>query len=493
MDLTRLRQQVEALTREIERRRYRVAVGLDATPHLDSLFSDFPGVATQDAVALVREARQGAEGRRALRLQRLECHLLALVAESSAVEASEQLAQRLTERLLGPAGESWPLPVALALGPRDPDRDGRAATEAAAIESLAETERLVSEIWDRWRAAHQGAGLSVAAAWGLAHDADPSVLAAEAESFLRETDAMYEDVLAWRLGRSTGLGPFPHGAERHDLIHALALTDYDGLFPARRDTRRVLETLERTGLSLGADGQLRIDAEDRESKSPEPTVALLDPPHRVVAAYRPDGGYIAVRDALRAWGEGVHDANVDADRPFEDRFLGDRSLPAATGLLFQHVLLDRHWMRRTFDVAPPDLIRVMALDELRRLRHAAAVWLRSLQLDRGDSSASQAESHVESASAASGALWPASLCLFECSPHLQAGTTLRAASFEAALVPEIQERFNEDWWANPHLGPFLLKLFARGQFDSTRAWANELHLAEPKLAPLVARFQDLLG
>jgi hypothetical protein len=495
MDLPRLREQVEQLTLDLARRRYRLAAGLETSAGFTDAFRAAPEVTEWDAIELVRDARASAEGRRASRLRALEAHLVQLVIQARSARLLDELVARSgAEVPAATAGRTWPLYLSLALGPREPDRDARHRIESAAMAAALDVEALLSEYWEIAGSVAQLAGNATPfRQWGFAHDIDPAALTTEAAAFLHATQAMYLDVAEWWLRRTVGVHLFPHGAERHDLLHALTISPFDGLFPRGSGIKGVLDLFRGMGLSASADGGLRLDGEPRARKVAEPLCARLDAPDDVVAVYRAESGFASTRALLRAWGESLHSAHVEAERPFEDRMLGDRSLPAAFGVLFQHVLLDPKWLRAAVGLEPPDLLRVIALAETHRLRHAAAIVVASSAIDREGPRAGLASAFSDRLSAALGARWPAALWMWECRPTLGAATELLAAAFAATLFPQLRERFNEDWWRNPQAGPFLLKIFRQGQLESSRGVLKAMDLGEPRLTPLIHRLEDLLG
>lgn len=495
MDLARLREEIEALTIAHRRIGYRDRAGLAATTGLAALFRAAPEVATWETLSQVREAIPSTEGRRATRLRALSHQVVTLLASRDGWQREEAWARAAMTPVSGTAvGEEWPLRVGLHQLAHEQNREARAEAERRTLAAVQETEPVLARWQEGVRATFGRAGwTSPGAAWSADHDFDVQLLAAGARTFLADTEGMYRDVLAWWLRRSVGLSPFPYDAERHDLLHALTLREFRGLFPNRSDLTRALDPFLKSGVDLSMGGRLRFDSEGRAGKQIGAFVAVIDPPEEVIAVVRPEAGFVAVRDLLGVWGTGQHLASIDANRPFEDRLLGDTAVPAAFGRLYQAVLLDKLWLRRALGEEPPDLRRVIALQELFRLRHAAVVLLASLETDASGPGREAQELFDEQASATLGARWPGALLRWECDVGLEAATGLLAAALEARLFPHVREQFDEDWWANPRATLYLQKLSSQGQLESARTLASTLGLGEVSLTPLVARFQAALG
>lgn len=473
MNLSEIREQTEGLTQRIRRRQYQFASGREAKLGLTEEFRQAHFL-SRDALALVREAATSATDRRAVRLKMLVPHLANLLTLRDNSELLDEIA-------LGR--------IDLAAVARVSLRDERAALERATV---AGAEALQSQLaWDGWRTALNNAGYpTLAAHWSAVHDWDAGALSIEAEAFLLTTESMYFDVLEWWMDRATGQRLFPDGAERHDLLHALSLAPFQGLFPTGKKIRKLTDTIR--GCGITDDSELLIDDDARDAKSPDAQAFAIDPPTSVIAMFPPDGGYTSTRDFLGALGVGLHYAQIDAARPFEDRMLGDSSLPTAFGSLLRNLLLERKWLKSTLDSAPSDLPRLLALAELFRLRHACAVLLHSLELEREGPGVAQSERYSERMLAALGARWPAALCLLECKPTLDAATDLLAAATEAALALALVERFNDDWWRNPQAGVWLRMMFAQGQLQSSREVAKSQGLGELSLKSAIQRIQNAL-
>jgi hypothetical protein len=488
MELTALREEAEALTAAWTRRRYRDRAGLAPLEGLEALFRASPDVATWESVQQVREAAGSAEGRRAVRLRALSHHLVGLVALREGTRRVEELAHVVASEVTGTeVGTHWPLGAAFQLLASEKNRESRADAERRVLAAFQEHDTVVGRAQDGDRSVFGRAGWSsLGAAWSARHDFDVLLLATSARGFLDDTDAMYRDVLAWWLRQSVGLRPFPRDAERHDLLHALTLREFEGLFPSRSDLSRLLKAFEKSGIDPKA---VRVDVEPRAGKQALPFVAAIDPPGEVIGVLRREGAFVGARDFLRVWGEGRHFVSIDPQRPFEDRMLGDTSVPLAMGRLFQNVLLDRVWLKTSLDQVPADLPRVIALQELFRLRHAAIVLLTALDGETG----SHHEPFHERASTVLGARWPAGSFRWECDTDWSCATELLGAALEGRMFAHLRGQFDEDWWANPRSTAWLQKVSGQGQLESARVVAESQALGELSLQPTVARLQALLA
>jgi hypothetical protein len=190
-------------------------------------------------------------------------------------------------------------------------------------------------------------------------------------------------------------------------------------------------------------------------------------PGEVYVTTRPRAGVAAWRDVLDAVGCALHAAHADPELPAELRHAGDAAARAAVGRLFAGLAADEGWLRRSADL---DRARAAAVRRqagfvaLRALRRdAAALRLTVAVLDGAVPSAEAADAGVALLADATGARVAPADVLGHTTPWLGAVARVRAGFVAARLGEAVRERFDVDWWRNPHAGPWLAReLFAVG-------------------------------
>ena len=71
---------------------------------------------------------------------------------------------------------------------------------------------------------------------------------------------------------------------------------------------------------------------------------------------------------------------------------------------------------------------------------------------------------------------------------------LRAWQLQALLDETLVERFDEDWWRNPHAGPWIVgQLFGEGQRELAHELAQRVTGKPLGFGPLVRAIELLLG
>jgi hypothetical protein len=498
--LERLRRRGEEFLERRAREEYRAHAGLASGAALQPIYAAFRDVYDADAVAATREAwldaPDGSEERRAAR------HLLEWVSDTRAAQRVAPVDERILAWEAGavvraPDGRQVPYPrvtIAIANERERAERlrldDARARLVGAELAPLRE-ERLRGE-----RDAVEELGLAdgyvrtVAATSGI----DLAALAGQARPLLRDTQAMWDDVLVTLL-RANGM---PRAeATRADALALFRLPAWDTAFPGGAMQVTIRGQVEAMGIDPDAGGRIRYDVGERPGKRARAFCAPVRVPHEVHLVLRPQGGQGDWRTFLHELGHALHFAHVRPELPFEDRWLGDNSVTEGYAMLLDHLPQDRGWLRRYTDVGAKaeDFLRLSAMAELHFLRRYAGKLLYELELYGGQVPWSALpDLYVETLATATGFRYQHADALVDVDPRLYSARYLRAWQLQAVLGDALRERFDEDWFRNPATGPWMvLALFGEGQREDADGLARRVAGAELAFAPVVRAIEARLA
>jgi hypothetical protein len=319
---------------------------------------------------------------------------------------------------------------------REPDPGRRAALAGAAAEALGPSaSRREAAAEQRARGRAEG---------GLAPDWRAVV---EGDQLLGASDDAWRDVLAWAARRTAGAAP-GRGHARPDLLHVLALAEWDGLFRPALLAPAVKRTCD--GLRLDA-GALRVDEGSRPAKWPG--VHVVGP--RI--SFRRRGGAGDWQDLLA----GVGRALAARAAPPHRR---DAAFAEALGWLLAALTLEPRWLAEHAGVEKrhaADVARGLALRRLAALRLDAAALRVATEVERGLSGAAWRDVYRDAMTAASGATWEGVRASRDADgPALLA--RVQGAAEGERLRRALRERFDEDWWRNPRSAAHVAGLLAAG-------------------------------
>jgi hypothetical protein len=502
LSLDRLRSGGETFMQEISREHYLTFAGHKPEAQLRPIYARHAAVLGDDSLGMVLEqfrgSAEGSEERRSARL------LLEWLAEA---RASREMAA-LDEREI-----AWESSAELRLS------DGRRVPyQRAAIDIANATDRAERLELDRARASLVAADLAPMKQERLERDrelmlelglADGYVATFEALSgvavrplveqcraFLRDTQAMWDEVHPEFVRR--GLGIEPGEATRADALTLLRAREFDAHFPGATMEDAVRRQVTEMGTDPTAGGRVRFDTGEREGKRPRAFCAPVRVPDEVYLVLRPHGGQTDYTTFLHELGHALHFAYMRADLPFEFRWLGDNSVTEGFAMLFDHLMQDRGWLLRYAELGKSNVerfLRAAGFEELHFLRRYCAKIIYEEQLyDGAVPWRALPDLYVDTLSTATRFRYQAADAFVDVDARFYAARYLRAWQLQSVVTRALVERFDVDWWRNPRAGPWLVgELFAAGQRELAQEQAQRVAGAELSFAPLVAAIERMLG
>jgi hypothetical protein len=321
-------------------------------------------------------------------------------------------------------------------------------------------------------------------------------LRAECEAFLRDTQAMWDELLPEFLRR--GLGITPAEATRADVLALMRAPEFDPCFAADSMEREVRRQVTEMGISPDADGRVRYDTAEREGKRARAFCAPVRIPGEVHLVLRPHGGQGDWMTLMHELGHALHFGYMDPALPFEFRWLGDNSVTEGYAMLFDHRLKDRGWLSRYTGLGRkemPPYLRSQGFEELHFVRRYAAKLIYETEL-HGGAVAWDAlpDLFVETLTSATGFRYQRADAFVDVDPRYYAARYLRAWQLQAVLDERLRERFDEDWWRNPQAGPWMVQeLFGQGQRELADEQARRVAGKGLSFAPVIAGIERMVS
>jgi hypothetical protein len=324
---------------------------------------------------------------------------------------------------------------------------------------------------------------------------DLSMLVAECEQFLRDTQAMWDDVYAETVRSKLGIDPAE--ATRADALHLLRAQEFDANFPSSSMEASVRRQTAEMGIDPDAGGRIIFDTGEREGKRARAFCAPVRVPDEVYLVLRPHGGQADYRTLLHELGHALHFAYTRPDYPFEWRWLGDNSVTEGYAMLLDHLMHDAGWLARYTELGrrhAPTFLRTVGFEELHFLRRYCAKLIYETALYGGDVRwDALPDLYVERLTSATTFRYDGADAFVDVDPRFYAARYLRAWQLQALLTETLVERFDEDWWRNPRAGPWVIgALMGEGQRELAGELAERTTRRALSFAPLVRAIEDLL-
>ncbi len=487
---------------EISREYYLAHSGQKDGAELQPIYAKYADILGPDALALAleafRNASQGTEEQRSARL------LLDWQAES---QSARQLAT-LDEREIswersavvrvadGSQIQFEATSIALA---NSTDAAERHAIEAARSK-LVEREfaPIRRERFQRERDITEQLGLAndYNATFELLSGVSLSGLKAECEQFLRDTQAMWDDVLPECARRVLGMSVSE--LTRADALALFRAREFDAYFPSNRMEESISRQVREMGIDPLAGGRITLDTGEREGKRSRAFCSPVRVPAEVYLVLRPHGGQTDWNTFLHELGHALHFAYIRPDLAFEYRWLGDNSITEGYAMLFDHLLENEGWLKRYTELgasAMPSFLRAAGFEELHFLRRYCAKLIYEVELYGGNVPwDALPDLYVDQLTAATTFRYSRADAFVDVDARYYSARYLRAWQLQALLSETLVERYDVDWWRNPRAGPWIcLALFGEGQREMAHEQAARVAGKPLTFAPLVRAVERLLG
>jgi hypothetical protein len=502
LSVERLRREGERFMEELSREYYSAHSGIKPSADLQPIYARHREIIGPDALAVAREyfdgSAAGSEERRSARL------LLDWQVES---QSSRELAP-LDEReiaweadAVATTADGRRIPyqrVAIEIG-NSSDRDERATLEQARRTlvqgSLAPMRR---ERFQRERDITESLGLAPGynATWELLSGVSLTALRDECAAFLRDTQAMWDEVLPKATKRVLGMRP--DEATRADALALFRAREFDGYFPAAEMEPKILGQVREMGVDPLANGRIRLDTGEREGKRSRAFCAPVRVPDEVYLVLRPHGGQTDWNTFLHELGHALHFAYMRPDLPMEFRWMGDNSVTEGYAMLFDHLMQDAGWLQRYTRLdkrTTPEFLRAAGLGELHFLRRYCAKLIYETDLYGGTVSwDALPDLYVELLTKATGFKYDRADAFVDVDPRYYAARYLRAWQLQALLTETLVERYDVDWWRNPRAGPWIAQaLFGEAQRELAHEQAERVAKRPMDFAPLIRSVERMLA
>ena len=363
-------------------------------------------------------------------------------------------------------GEAMPYhsaPVALQ---NEPDRERRRRIEAARLDEVSRLNPLRERILVRHHELIRELGFSgYTGFYSALKQIDLAALGVEMQAFLTRTRELYMEAVAPWFEAVVGV-PFAE-AERHDSGVLFRMADRDAWFDGAQMLPALKQTLLGLGVALDDQPNVHLDTEDRPGKNPRAFCSPVRVPDEVYLVIRPTGGYQDYRALFHEAGHAEHFANVDAQRPFEERMLGDNSVTEAFAFTLEHLLLDDRFVADHVAAGADDLgvfIRRAHTYYLYMLRRYAAKLLYELELHAGGARLeTMPERYAETLTEHLGFRYRPEAWLDDVDAGFYVAQYLRAWMLEAQLRERWRDRHGDRWWRPGGAGDELRGLWSLGQ------------------------------
>lgn len=463
-DIDSIRANLEKFTEEIEREHYENYSGQKDDFDTSSIYARYDRIFQDlDLIEYVRARRTVTYGSERLRMNYLYSFLVSSYIGRNTTGLTDKISTIEAKAEVDVDGKKMPFrSVTVALA-NEPDHDRREVIDRARDPVFDELNVFLSERLEK--------SYDIAESFGYKDYVEMSMdltginlyaLKDQMINILHRTDRLYTRY--FRNYCKAVLGLNLSEVRKHDTAFLFRARELDKFF-RQEDMMNVMgSTMGGMDLSINGNSNIHLDTEPREKKSPRAFCSPIKVPDQVMLCIRPKGGIDDFRSFFHEMGHSQHFSHVDRNMPFEFKYLGDNSVTETYAFLFEHLVYNKDWLNRYFDINENelyDLIQFTSFETLYMLRRYAAKLIYEIELHSGV--ASPEKLYAQTLGDALKFKHPENQYLFDCDLGFYAANYLRAWMFEMQLRNALSENFGNVWWTSKDAGNYLKEMWSSGQ------------------------------
>jgi len=308
------------------------------------------------------------------------------------------------------------------------------------------------------------------------------------EDLLRRTEKLYVEEMDKILREKAKLSL--SDAWSCDIPYAFKGEEYDRYFSKDRLVGAFFETLKAMGMDPESYGNITIDTEDREKKTPRAFCAPIKVPDDVKLVIKPMGGWRDYESFFHEGGHAWHFGSTDRKLPAEYRYLGDNSVTEAFAFLFNYLVNDRLWLKRYLGFEDSgDYVRFALVNKLMFLRRYASKLVYEMKLHQAKVSPELGEVYRTTLQKALRFKHTDKHFLEDVDDGFYCAEYLRAWVFEGQLRAALVEKFGEEWFLSDKAGSYLRELWSYGQKFKADELVQTVGYIELEIEPLVQEIE----
>ena len=317
-------------------------------------------------------------------------------------------------------------------------------------------------------------------------------LADQCRAFLSSTEQLHTTTFDKLFRDRVGM-PLSE-AERWDKDRMIRAPKWDVGFPADRMIPALRETLAGLGIDLDGQKNVRLDLENRPTKTPRAFCVPIEVPDDVVLVIKPTGGADDWAALFHEAGHAEHFAHTNGALPVEHKRLGDNAVTECWAMTLERLTDTAGWLSRMLDFPRPREYQAEgAAILLYFTRRYCSKLLYEIEFHQADDPTALRSRYVELQSDAL-KITPASEdYLGDMDGSFYVHAYLRAWALEAQIGTFLREKFGNDWFTQRSAGSLLRELWSEGQRLNADELLREVTGGSLELESVAERIRETAG
>ncbi len=295
------------------------------------------------------------------------------------------------------------------------------------------------------------------------------------DRLLSETQLLYEKHFGGLLERELGIKL--ERSKRSDFAFIKRAKKYDRFFAKDSLTAIFKDTLLGMGIDIQKQGNINLDVEERENKSPRAFCSTVRVPQEIYLVVMPIGGQDDYEAMLHEGGHALHFGNTKADLDFEYRYLGDNAVTEGYAFCLEQLMQNRQWLidfLRITDAEAKEFVYFSNIVKLWFVRRYAGKLKYELMLHGGEPISSKGKVYKDILSSVNLMEYSEESYLKDVDEGFYCTNYIRAWIFQSQLKEYMHRKFGYEWYRKKKTGDFLRELWSYGQKYSSSEVLSQL-------------------
>lgn len=300
------------------------------------------------------------------------------------------------------------------------------------------------------------------------------------ESLFSRTATLFDTVVHDYVHETLGV----EAPSAHDFAFLTRAKSFDRYFPRRKVRSLLTNTFLGLGIDLSKQKAIKIDLVPRPRKHFVGFMVPLQVPNDIRIVVSPHRGWATLRSLLHEIGHAEHYVNADPNLPVEYRYLGGNTTTEAFAYLFEHLALNRRWVREVLPRRQVDsFIKRQSVLQFIFLHRFFAKVVYEMELYRRGSHG-MAKKYANILTSFTGFEYSPARFLFDIYDGFYSAEYLKAWILEAQLRKRLEEGFGRAWFRHCGVGDFLQRIWRNCQKYSEEELSEFLGFDEWDYHPL---------
>ena len=493
MDIIKYRKDAESFLYKVDKEHYLHFSGQKDSINISGIYDEYKYLFSRKNIEYIKNIKDKSTSKEKKKAAYLLKFCTEGYIERQVKELIDKIAEDEAQAKIDIEGRKVPFRYSEILMVNEPDKIKRDRIEDKRSKKIAES--FNDTLYTYWDTLHRKAvdlGFSsYSELFSYLKEEDFYSLQAKMERLLNETQDLYEKHFTSLLERELGI--CLKDSRRSDFSFIKRAKKYDRFFKKGNLIPIFTDTLFEIGIDISRYGNIHLDVEERENKSPRAFCCTPKVPEEIYLVIMPGGGQDDYEAMLHEGGHSLHFGTTSSKLDFEYRCLGDNAVTEGYAFCMEQLMQNRQWLVDFLKMSPElarEFVYFSNLVKLWFCRRYAGKLKYELTLHNGKPIDGKDSIYKEILSDVNLMEYPEENYLRDVDGGFYCTNYIRAWIFQSQLKEYMYRKFDYNWYKKKKAGLFLKELWSYGQKYSASEVLSQLDFKSLDISYLIDSLID---